>query len=65
MADTLSRSTFCAAPLCASPRKHLRVDEQAIAIDSDLSADMEISAEELDAIARLVGDDLRAFLSRI
>jgi hypothetical protein len=59
MADTLCRSI-----LCGTPRKHLRVDEQAVAIDGDLSADMEIGAEELDAIARLLGDDLRAFLSR-
>ena len=48
---------------CAHARKHLRVDEQAIAIDSDLSADMEIAAEELDAIARLLGDELKTFLS--
>jgi hypothetical protein len=33
-------------------------------IESDLSADMEIVADELDAIARLLGDDLRTFLSR-
>ena len=45
------------------PRKRMRVDEQALALDSDLFADMEITAEELDAIARLLADDLEALLS--
>jgi hypothetical protein len=45
-------------------RRRLRVDEQAITLDSDLSADVEIMAEELDAIVRLLGDDLKAFLSK-
>jgi hypothetical protein len=42
---------------------HLRVDEQAVTLDSDLSADLQILDEELAAIARFLGDDLRIFLS--
>ena len=49
--------------LCAKPRKHLFVDERTTALDSDLCASVEITAEELDAIARLLGDDLKTFLS--
>jgi hypothetical protein len=41
----------------------LRVDEQAIALDSDLSTEMGITAEELDAIAQLLGNDPETFLS--
>ena len=41
----------------------LPVDGQAIALDSDLSMEMDITAEELDAIARFLGDDLKTFLS--
>ena len=41
----------------------LRVDEQAIALDSDLSTEMDITPEELDAIVRLLGNDLQIFLS--
>ena len=44
-------------------RRRLRVDDQAITLDSELAAAMEITAEELDAIARLLGDDLKTFLS--
>jgi hypothetical protein len=47
----------------AAHRRRLGVDEQAITFDSELSVGMEIMAEELDAIARLLGDDLKAFLS--
>jgi hypothetical protein len=41
----------------------VRVDEQAIDLDSDLSAETDITGEELDAIARLLGNDLKTFLS--
>jgi hypothetical protein len=44
-------------------RRRLRVDEPAITVDSELAAAMEITAEELDAIARLLGDDVKTFLS--
>ena len=43
--------------------RRLHVDEQAITLDSDLSAHMEIATEELDAIARLLGDNFKTFLS--
>jgi hypothetical protein len=45
-------------------RRRLRVDERAITLDSDLSVDMDIIADEVDAIVRLLGDDLKAFLSQ-
>ncbi|HTG25000.1 MAG TPA: hypothetical protein VK681_33585 [Reyranella sp.] len=47
----------------AAHRRRIRVDEQAITLDSDLFVDMEIMAEELHAIARLLGDDFKGFLS--
>jgi hypothetical protein len=50
--------------LWAKPQKRLCVDEQATAVDSDLFADKEISVEELEAIARLLGDDFKSFLSK-
>lgn len=43
--------------------RRLRADDQAIALECDLSGDQEITTEDLDAIARLLGDDLKAFLS--
>jgi hypothetical protein len=64
MADPRRQSNLCAAERDAGLRKRLRVDEPAIALDSDLCADLEIAAGELDAIARLLGDDLKPFLSR-
>jgi hypothetical protein len=42
---------------CARP-------EPCYAIESDLSPDMPISSEELEAVARLLGSDLDRFLSR-
>jgi hypothetical protein len=44
-------------------RRRLRVEEQAFTLDSDLSVNMEIKAEELDAIGRLLGDELKTLLS--
>jgi hypothetical protein len=41
----------------------MRIGEQAIALDSDLSVHAEITSEELEAIGRLLGDDLKNFLS--
>jgi hypothetical protein len=49
--------------LSAKPQKRLCVDEQASFVDSDLSANLEITVEELDAIALLMGDDFKSFLS--
>jgi hypothetical protein len=38
--------------------------EHCYAVDSDLSPDMPISSEELEAVARLLGSDLDRFLFR-
>jgi hypothetical protein len=54
----------CAAGKTVPVRRRQRVDEQAIAMESELSPDMETTVEELDAIARLLGDDLKAILSK-
>jgi len=39
-------------------------DSHELAIESGLSVDLEIAADELNAIARLLGDDLKIFLSQ-
>ena len=38
-------------------------DSATFALESNLSGDMEITAEEIETIARLMGDDLKTFLS--
>jgi hypothetical protein len=65
MARPRLQPNVCAACRDTAHRRRLRVDEQASTLDSDLSVDMEIMAEELDAIVRLLGDDLKAFLSQV
>lgn len=40
-----------------------RLGEGELVLQSDLSSDLEITPDEIDAIARLLGDDLKAFLS--
>jgi hypothetical protein len=54
----------CAAGRNTLAQSRLHVDERPLALESDLSTDMEITAEELDAIARLLGDELNTFLSK-
>ncbi|MGQ3297364.1 hypothetical protein [Reyranella sp.] len=38
--------------------------EHEYTIEGDLSAHLEIATDELDAIARLLGDDLKIFLTQ-
>jgi hypothetical protein len=40
-----------------------RIDDQVYALESDLSDGMVVSNQELDAIARLLGDELQRVLS--
>jgi hypothetical protein len=40
-----------------------RIDDQVYALESDLSGGMVVSDQELDAIARLLGDELEGILS--
>jgi hypothetical protein len=40
-----------------------RHDRTTLALESNLSGDMEITPEEIEVIARLLGDDLKTFLS--
>ena len=40
-----------------------RIGDRALAVESDLSCDMAIEDEELDAIARLLGEALDQFLA--
>ena len=63
MANPRLRSNLSNRGRRAGTHSLLRVDERAIALDSELSAEMEITAEELDAIVRLLGNDLKSFLS--
>jgi hypothetical protein len=38
-------------------------DRTTFALESNLSGDMEITSKEIEVIARLLGDDLKTFLS--
>ena len=40
-----------------------RHDRTTLALESNLSGDMEITSKEIEVIARLLGDDLKTFLS--
>jgi hypothetical protein len=40
-----------------------RHDRTTLALESTLSSDMEITSKEIEVIARLLGDDLKTFLS--
>ena len=62
MVDLRRDPTACAAGRATQVRRRARVDDRLLELASDLSADLEITAEELDAIARLLGDDLKTFL---
>jgi hypothetical protein len=51
------------SPILWSRRRRPRVDDHVYEIDSDLSCDMVVSDQELDAIARLLGEELEKLLS--
>ena len=63
MANVRPDPTDAAAGTKLPPRRDRHVGEDEPSLKSDLSADLEVTADELDAIARLLGDDLKAFLS--
>jgi hypothetical protein len=51
------------SPILWSRRRRQCVDDHVYKIDSDLSGDMVVSDQELDAIARLLGEELEKILS--
>jgi hypothetical protein len=44
-------------------KRRSRHDTTTLALETSLSGDMEITREEIEAIARLLGDDLKTFLA--
>jgi len=65
MAGTSRHIDVFAAGVRGGIRRHARVGESATSLKSDLSVSIEITTEELDAIARLLGDDLKCVLSKV
>jgi hypothetical protein len=51
------------SPVVVPRRRRPRVDDHFYEIESDLSGDMAVSEQELDAIARLLGDEIEELLS--
>jgi hypothetical protein len=48
----------------AAPAKHSHLEGTTLELDSDLSGDLDVSDQEIEAIARLLGDDLQSFLAK-
>jgi hypothetical protein len=48
--------------ICAPRRGRQHIEDQALGLESELSGDMAVVDEELDAIARLLGDALADLL---
>lgn len=63
MANVCSDPTSDPGGTTLPPRRRRREDEGEPVLQSDFSADLQITADELDAIGRLLGEDLKTFLS--
>jgi hypothetical protein len=48
----------------AAPAKHSRLEGTTLVLDSGLSDDLDVSDQEIEAIARLLGDELPSFLAK-
>jgi len=48
----------------ATAKQPLHLDGTTFVLDSELSPDIEVSAQEIEAIARLLGDDLETILAK-
>ena len=63
----LPKTSVRSVPVAGQRRPGLRgrqrIGDRALAVESDLSCDMAIEDEELDAIARLLGEALDRFLA--
>ena len=58
----LAAGTDVASSAPAKQPSHL--ESTTFVLDSELSADIEVSAQEIEAIARLLGDDLETILAK-
>ncbi len=63
MAKPRPDSIACPARNGLPARRRQRVVDRELTLESELSDDLGITDEELDAIGRLLGDDLKAMLS--